>query len=104
MPLFRRPDGVLITDESAVRRFMPYIMPTRNGCAVYHEMLIDVAGARGFLAGVNAGRDKADRATLFDLFVWCCTQTLFRRPQIDRFVMARRLYQRRCTAEWGRCA
>ncbi len=95
MPLFRRPDGVLIKKESAVRRFMPYIMPTRNGCAVYHEMLIDVAGAREFLAGINEGRAKADRATLFHLFVWACSQLFFLRPQLDRFVSARRLYQRK---------
>lgn len=95
MPLFRRPDGVLIKKESAVRRFMPYIMPTRNGSAAYHEMHIDVGEARRWLSQINEGRDKADRATLFHLLAWSCSQLFYRRPQLDRFVSGRQLYQRK---------
>ncbi len=95
MPLFRRSDGDLVRDESPVRRFMPYIMPTRNGSAAYHEQVIDVGAARAFLAAHNEGRDDDERATLFHLFLWCCGRALQERSQLDRFVVGRRLYQRK---------
>ena len=74
---------------------MPYIMPTRNGSAAYHEQVIDVGAARAFLAEYNAGRDDAERATLFHLFLWCCGRALSERPHLDRFVVGRSLYQRK---------
>ena len=46
MPLFRRPDGTLIQNESPVRRMIPYLMLGRNESALYHEQFIDLTKRR----------------------------------------------------------
>jgi hypothetical protein len=37
MPLFRRPNGILVQNESFVRRLMPCLMRRRNESVVYDE-------------------------------------------------------------------
>lgn len=93
MPLFRRPDGALVTDEPPVRRIMPFLMPGRNESAVYQESLYRIAGARAWLKAYN--RAHRPRATLFHLLAYACAVALHQRPRLNRFVSGGRLYQRR---------
>lgn len=37
MALLHRPDGTLVADAPGYRRFMPALMPTRNGSVVYFD-------------------------------------------------------------------
>ena len=61
MPLFRRPDGDLITDESPVRRMIPYIMRGRNESVVYHDELVNIARVRPWMRAWNQSHpDDAD--------------------------------------------
>lgn len=93
MPLFRRSDGVLIKDLSPERAIMPHVMRGRNESAVYHDVLYDITKARKWLRDFNrAGSHGA--ATLFHLIIWACVYGLHRRPEMNRFVAGRRLYQR----------
>lgn len=94
MPLFRRPDGVLVTDETPVRTILPYVLRGRNESAVYHEARYDIGRARMWLRAFNANR-SGPPAGLFHLFIWACARGLHARPGFNRFVMGRSLYQRK---------
>jgi hypothetical protein len=93
MPLFRRPDGVLVSDESNVRRMMPYLMRGRNESAVYHEQLFDVTTTRPWLRAYNRAHTDAP-ATMFHLLLYSYGRVFHERPGLNRFVSGGRIYQR----------
>ncbi|HUJ60172.1 MAG TPA: 2-oxo acid dehydrogenase subunit E2 [Kofleriaceae bacterium] len=93
MPLFRRPDGVLIRDESNVRKMMPYLMRGRNESAVYHEQLFDLSKTRPWLRDYNRSHPDAP-ATLFHLHLYAYGRTFHERPGLNRFISGGRIYQR----------
>jgi len=93
VPLFRRPDGVPCRDLPPVRIIVPYLMRGRNESAVYHETVYDLTRTRPWLRAYN--RSHQDRATLFHLFLYACARALHRRPGLNRFAAAGRVYQRR---------
>lgn len=95
MPLFRRPDGTLVKDESPVRAIMPYLMRGRNESVVYHEALYDIGKTRAFLRAFNHQHDREQPATLFHLILWASAQTLADRPGLNRFVSGGRIYARK---------
>ena len=74
MPLFKRPDGDLISDLSNVRRFLPYLLRGRNESAVYHEQTYDLTKTRPWIRNFNRKNDQA--ATLFHLIVYAYARTL----------------------------
>jgi hypothetical protein len=95
MPLFRRPDGDLVKDVAPVRGIMPYVMRGRNESAVLHEQVCDITKTRLWLRSFNRAREREQPATLFHLFLWCCARGLWERPELNRFVSGKRLYQRK---------
>lgn len=92
MPLFRRSDGVPVPGLPAVRRLMPYLMPTKAESVVLNDAIYDLSRARPWLKAYN--RAHPDRATLFHLFAYACTRALQLRPGLNRFVAGGRIYQR----------
>lgn len=95
MPLFNRPDGDLVRNESPVRSIMPYIMRGRNESIIYHEAWYDISRSRAYLRAFNHAREREQPATLFHLFIWACGQALAERPGLNRFVSGGRMYQRK---------
>jgi len=93
MPLFGRPDGVLVRDESNVRKMMPYLMRGRNESAVYHEQNYDLTKTRPWLREFNRAHSDAP-ATLFHLLMYCFARAMHERPGLNRFVLGGRIYQR----------
>ena len=93
MPLWGRPDGLVVTGESRIRRFVPYLMVGRNESAVYHEQIYDLTRTRPWLRTWNRAHDQA--ATLFHLLLFAYARVLHERPGLNRFVSGGRLYQRR---------
>jgi len=94
MPWFKRCDGTLVENLSAVRTIMPYLMPGRNESIVLHDMVLDVTETLPWLERYNEGRAGDQRATLFHLFLWACARALHERPGLNRFVSGGRIYQR----------
>ena len=94
----RRPDGTLIRDLGSVRAFMPFISPRRNDSLVLYSMDIDVDAAFSFLEEANRRRPADRKMTLFHLFLRSCSQALYLRPGVNRFVKGGRLWQR--DGEW----
>lgn len=87
MPLLGRPDGELVGDAPPLRRMMPHIMPTRAGSTVYFDQRLDVTRTLPWVAERGI--------TLFELMLAAYVRTLAARPDMHRFVVGRRLYQRR---------
>jgi hypothetical protein len=94
MPLFRRPDGELVARAPTLRRLMPFLMPTRNESVVYFEQQIEVAAAMELVNRLNAQR-PGRRVTLFQLVLFALMRTFVVRADLNRFVVGRRLYQRK---------
>ena len=92
MPLFRRSDGAPIPGLPAVRRIMPYLMPSKMESIVMHEVVYDLSRTRSWLKAYN--RAHPDRATLFHLWAYACTRALHLRPDLNRFVSGGRIYRR----------
>lgn len=97
MPLFRRPDGVLVQDASPERRMMPFLMPRRSDCLIFYDQHLDVTRARAWLREQNRASPPGERSTLFALFLHACGQAMQRWPETNRFVSGGHLYQRRGT-------
>lgn len=95
MPLFRRPDGQLVRNESPVRGIMPYIMRGRNESIIYHEAWYDISKSRAYLRAFNHAHENDQPATLFHLYVWATGQALADRPGLNRFISGGRMYQRK---------
>jgi len=94
----RRPDAKLVTNLSTMRRFMPYVSPRRNDSLFYMMQDIEVDAALEFLDKQNAKRPADRPMTLFHLFLRACSQALYLRPGVNRFVKGGRLWQR--DGEW----
>ncbi len=92
MPLFRRSDGAPVPGLPAVRRIMPFLMPSKAESVVLHDVVYDLSRARPWLKAYN--RAHPDRATLFHLFAYACTRALQLRPDLNRFVAGGRIYER----------
>lgn len=93
MPLFSRPDGIYLHDLPALRRFMPFLMPTRNESAVYFEQMIDASKALALLQTLN--QQAQTKYTIFHVFLCAAVRTLAARPHLNRFVAGQRVYQRK---------
>jgi hypothetical protein len=90
----RRPDGTLVTDLSAMRRFMPFVSPRRNESLVYFAQTIDAEPGLAFLDEINANRPPERQITYFHLVLRALAACLTANPRVNRFVAGGRLYQR----------
>lgn len=89
----RRPDGHRIPDVPAYRRMMPFIMTTKSTSNVYTSFKVDMEEA---LALVERSRVEAagPAITLTHVFLCAGVRTMARYPELNRFVVGRRFYQR----------
>ena len=90
--MFGRREGERVKDAPVVRHMLPFLMPTRTESAVYFEQRLDVTDA---LAWLDARAGGENPPTFYHVFLLALARTLALRPQLNRFVVGRRLYQRR---------
>ncbi len=90
----RRPDGRLVRDLPAIRRFMPFISPRRPDSVFYFAQEIDAEPALAFLAELNADRPGERPITFFHLVLRAIARQMHERPRINRFVAGGRIWQR----------
>ena len=92
MPLLARKDGTPAR-VAPYRQIMPFIMRTRNECAVYFSQQLDLTKTLPFIENWNAR--GGTRITLFHVFMFACLRALRERPRLNRFVAGGRLYDRK---------
>jgi len=93
MARLRRPDGTAVDDAPGYRRFMPALMPTRNGSIVYFDQRLRVDETERYLAAARAEHPDL-HPTLFHVVLWALARMFDRHPHVNRFVAGGRLYQR----------
>lgn len=95
-----RPDGKKVRQAHALNAVMPYMMTGRNQSAVYYEKDIDVEAALRHVRTKNAvlktqlELPDQDRYSLFSLTLAALVRTVAIRPELNRFIHSRALYQR----------
>lgn len=95
MTLFSsRPDGVLLRKLPGFRKMFPFLMPTRTESAIVHQQLIPVKKTLELLARLNEGRTER-RFTIFHVVLAATLRVMAERPENNRFVVGRRIYQRK---------
>lgn len=95
MGLFGREEGDRIRNLSPLRQMVPFLMVGRNESAVYFSQQIDVEPALAFVAARNEGKPDDERLTFFHVVLAAAVRVLAERPQLNRFVVNRRLYARK---------
>ena len=88
-----RSDGVLLRKLPGFRKIFPFIMRTRTESTIYYPQRVKIGHALAWLDRANAGREK--KITLFQVILAAAVRTLALRPDANRFVVGRRIYQRR---------
>lgn len=93
MAIGDRCDGVRLRKLSSFRKMFPYMMPTRTESVIFHSQRLKVGRTLAWLKAANAGREE--RISFFHVVLAACVRTLALRPEANRFVAGRRIYQRR---------
>jgi hypothetical protein len=93
MAFGHRSDGVRLRKLPGFRKIFPFLMRTRTESAVYFSKRLAVAPTMSWLERTNAARQK--KISLFYVILAAAVRTLALRPEINRFVTGRRIYQRR---------
>ena len=94
--IFCRPDGTYLKTIDPFMRFFPYIMKGRNEAAIYFCEQVDITELRQWLNKRNreAALNNGIKSTLFHAIITAVAKTVHERPQLNRFVVGRRVYQR----------
>jgi hypothetical protein len=88
----RRRDGTL-AKVAPYRRIMPFLMRGKNESSVLFEQHLDMSRAQPWLEDWN--RRTGQHATAFHLVLHALGRMLHERPQLNRFIAGRRIYDRR---------
>ena len=88
-----RPDGVLLTKLPFFRKMYPFLMPSRMEATIYSSRRVVLSNVLAWLERVNAGRE--DKFTLFHVILASSVRMLAMQPDLNRFVVGRRIFQRR---------
>ncbi|MDD2457021.1 MAG: 2-oxo acid dehydrogenase subunit E2 [Eubacteriales bacterium] len=95
---FSRPDGKRLRDIDPFMQFFPFIMKNRNESAIYFKQEIDITAVKAFLHERNraavAEGGSGIKMTLFHVILASLVRIIAERPQMNRFVVGRRVYQR----------
>jgi len=92
--LTRRPDGIYLSKLPGFRKIFPFLMPTRTESQIFHHQLIPMKRTLALLARLNEGRTEK-RYSLFHVVLAAAVRVLATRPENNRFVVGRRIYQRK---------
>jgi len=87
-------DATLVRNLDPLHWFMPYIYPNRADNEAFIREEFDLTNLNAFLEKKNEGLDKAHRYTIFHAVSAAIVKAVTLRPQMNRFIQGRRLYQR----------
>jgi hypothetical protein len=88
-----RPDGKRIKDLNPFQQVLPYVMPTRNGSAVYFSEDLDVEPALDLVKKLN-DEANARKYHLFHVIIAALVQVLLKKDHLNRFISGKAMYQR----------
>lgn len=96
MPLFPRPDGTHIKPRElgAYRRLHGFMFDKRTQSTVFYGVEVDVTDTLAYIERQKASLPEGTAPGLFQILLCAMVRTLAQRPNLNRFVMGRRFYQR----------
>ncbi|MBR1561443.1 MAG: 2-oxo acid dehydrogenase subunit E2 [Clostridia bacterium] len=87
-------DATLVRGLDPLHWFMPYIYPNRADNEAFIREEFDLTNLEAFLEKKNEGLDKDHRYTVFHAVCAALVKAVTLRPNMNRFIQGRRLYQR----------
>jgi pyruvate/2-oxoglutarate dehydrogenase complex dihydrolipoamide acyltransferase (E2) component len=94
MPLFKRPDGTLVKDISPFRVLTLQLMRNRTESTIFIPTDMDVTKTLEFVDKYNSQVEEDKKIGIFTVLLSAIVRTCALRPQLNRFVINHRLYQR----------
>ena len=89
----RRVDGTEVKGLPHFRRVFPYVMRTRTESVIYFPMSVDAEPLLAFLEQREQQTGNKD-VRLFHVLLSAGIRTLFLRPEMNRFVSGKKIFQR----------
>lgn len=93
MAFSKRRDGTFVRGLPPFKRLFPYVMATRTESIIYFNQKVDMTAPLAYLEELNRGKPREERITLFHLFLAATARTLALRPELNRFIAGRRIYE-----------
>jgi len=87
----KRADGVRVKKLDAIFKLIPYIMKTRTDSQVFFEDRIYLDKVSEYIKKKKA---EGIRITHMEIIIATIGRLLYERPQLNRFIMNRQIYQR----------
>lgn len=87
-----RHDATRVDLGRGFKAMFPYIMKGRNESIAYYPVQVD---AENLLAYVEQQKGTPEEITIFESVLLALTRILRERPTLNRYIIGRRLYQRR---------
>jgi hypothetical protein len=93
MAIGDRSDGIRLRKLPGFRKMFPFLMRSRTESLIYHSLRLKIGPTLDWLDRAGAGGEN--KISLFHVILAAGVRTLALRPEANRFVAGRRLYQRR---------
>lgn len=87
----KRADGVRVKKLDAIFKLIPYIMKTRTDSQVFFEDRIYLDKVSEY---IKKKKEEGIRVTHMEIIIAAIGRLLYERPQLNRFIMNRQIYQR----------
>lgn len=87
----KRADGVRVKKLDAIFKLIPYIMKTRTDSQVFFEDKIYLDKVSEY---IKKKKEEGIRITHMEIIIAAIGRLLYERPQLNRFIMNRQIYQR----------
>lgn len=88
-----RRDGALIRDIDAMHYVMPLMYPNRCDNEAFMSMAVDISNTEEYIRAYNKDHPEG-RISIFDLIIAAMLKTIELRPQMNRFIANKNVYQR----------
>ncbi len=92
MVVFKRPDGTLLKKLPPFRRLNPYLMNSRVESTIFIPFHVDVTHTLDYLDSLEKKTGK--KISVFAVVLAACVRTFALRPELNRFCVGTKLYQR----------
>lgn len=89
-----RKDAVKIRNIDSMHYFMPVLFKDRSANEAFMAMDVELEAAEDFISKYNEGKTEEDRLSLFGLIIAAMLKTVCNRPQLNRFIKNKDIYQR----------
>ncbi|MCQ2519991.1 MAG: 2-oxo acid dehydrogenase subunit E2 [Lachnospiraceae bacterium] len=89
-----RSDAKYLRDLDSMHYIMPLIFPNRCDNEAYMSMDVVIENTEEFIRKQNEGRKEEDRYSIFGVVIAAALQTIYKRPQLNRFIANVNMYQR----------